>query len=231
MRNVCFCLLLAWPSALAAQVTTLPSATSTATPSAIPLADTSGHISWDWLNPATPVFSSLVIDDGGSTAGCVRIYGTDHTTYSAICASNAGTALSGPGLGYELPTGNAVGALTMATSTTYYMGWPGTAMNTTAGTHRVFFLRPGTVKIAQGSCTATNTPSNEAQTLYLRLNNTTDNLISNALSFSGSTVTWSNSALAVAVNVGDYGELKWVTPGAWTTPATNPGCQGFLYVE
>lgn len=176
--------------------------------------------------------SSLAIGSTG-TAGCLYLAGTDGVTESSLCATAAGTALTGTGLGYWLASGNNAATLTMAQNTTYYMGWPGSAVTTTAAVHRVYVPVAGTVKAAYGICIASNTPTTGNATLSLRLNNSTDTTITSTFAWNGSgaTATWSNSALSVAVAAGDYLEIKWATPTTWATPATNPTCQGSLYVE
>jgi hypothetical protein len=66
--------------------------------------------------------------------------------------------------------------------------------------------------------------------ISLRLNNTTDTLISNAVLNDASYTYLSNTALSVSVVAGDYVEFKWVTP-AWAANPTNIGIIWTLFVE
>jgi len=60
--------------------------------------------------------------------------------------------------------------------------------------------------------------SNENNSFYIRVNNTTDNLISSTYKFDSYNKQQNISNLSIAVTAGDYIEIKWVNP----TYATNP---------
>ena len=82
---------------------------------------------------------------------------------------------------------------------------------------------------------ATNAASTQDTTVYFRLNNTTDTLLSSTVKFSGGNaqangtiLPYSISGLSVSVTAGDFFEIKLVTP-VWTTNPTAGGLTILLY--
>jgi hypothetical protein len=69
----------------------------------------------------------------------------------------------------------------------------------------------------------------EAVSMYVRVNNTTDYLIS-TLSVSASERVFSNSALSIPLAVGDYIEIKCIPP-VWVTNPLTFICGGYIYIE
>jgi hypothetical protein len=117
---------------------------------------------------------------------------------------------------YQVPAGFA--SSSPADATTYYFGaFPHVALGTTAAINRLYLLRAGTVVGADVSIYCTS-GSNEQSTISFRLNNTTDTTISSVVDLSSAVFHVQNTALSIAVAVGDYFEIKWLTP----TWATNP---------
>lgn len=114
-------------------------------------------------------------------------------------------------------------ALTRADSTTYFWGLVyGASPATAAGAAKFTFDKSDTLTNAVISVRAGNTPSNEASTLYLRHNNTTDHLIT-TIDYSGVTSTSNvvlNVTLAapIAVVAGDIYEIKEVMQAMATNP-------------
>jgi len=106
---------------------------------------------------------------------------------------------------------------TIADSTTYFLGGAGAPI-TSANFNKVYFPRAGTVTRIELSLFTFQTGSNEASTLYFRLNDTSDTVITTAIDNSTATTNYSLTGAAIAIAAGDYFELKWTTP-AW---ATNP---------
>jgi hypothetical protein len=65
--------------------------------------------------------------------------------------------------------------------------------------------------------------SNELSEVYLRINDTTDVLLSNAVSFSGSSplmYSVTNSGLTQSINANDEVQIKWVTPNWMSIPSS-----------
>lgn len=107
-----------------------------------------------------------------------------------------------------------------ADATTYYFDSFGyVALGTTAAISRLYFLRAGTVVAADISIYCT-TGTSETSTMSFRLNNANDTTLSSAVALNASPFHVQNTGLSIAVAVGDYFEVKWVTP-TWVTNPTN----------
>lgn len=170
-----------------------------------------------------PSFNTLSIGSTG-TVGALSLFATDGVTYDQFCYGCAN--------GIALPLGNTVGTFNMAASGTYYIGWPGAFMSGTAATHRVYIPRSGTLQSTYGLCIASNTPSSANHSLYIRQNNTSDTTITTSFNWNGTALaSWSATGLGITVSAGDYIELKIVTNSSWTTPTTNPTCEGTVFVQ
>jgi hypothetical protein len=94
----------------------------------------------------------------------------------------------------------------------------------------MYIRKAGTIKMANMLCQSGTAGTNEDWSMYIRLNNTTDTLIA-TIGVSTNERVWSNSALNIAVAVGDYITIKGVQP---TWPVTNPLttiCGGYVYIE
>jgi hypothetical protein len=131
------------------------------------------------------------------------------------------------GLGYTI----AVMALTSspADGATVYFGTLPKAPATSANISKVYIRKAGTIKIVEIYCYSGTAGTNESWSLYVRKNNTTDTLIA-TLGVSASERVFSNTALSIAVAVGDYIEIKGVQPTWGTNPLTTI-YGGYLYVE
>jgi len=122
-----------------------------------------------------------------------------------------------------------------ADNTTYYFHDAAFTLSTSATVFRTIF--PFACKLVGASITAQNSPattaSNEASTINFRLNNTTDVLLSNAVTFGGApTVTnvYAVTGLSQAIAANDTAAIKWTTP-AWATNPTAASVAIFLYFE
>jgi hypothetical protein len=147
------------------------------------------------------------------------------TNLLSVVASNGG--------GYSLRGTLANTTTNPASNTTYYGG--GAASNTlsaTATSRRIYFPKAGTIKACYGFFYQTAAVGAANATLYIRVNNSTDILVTTA-SHTGTTSTlYSNTGLSTAVSQGSYIEFKWVTPASgWTTPPTNMTSEFTIYVE
>lgn len=100
---------------------------------------------------------------------------------------------------------------------TVYFGMLPKAPVSAAATSKIYIRQAGTITAAEIYCYSGTAGTNEAWSLYIRVNNTTDNLIA-TLSVNTSERVFTNSSLSIAVNAGDYIEIKSVQP----TWATNP---------
>ena len=165
---------------------------------------TSGGGSGDVVGPGSATANNLVTFDG-TTGKLIKDGGT---SISALQARDYVSLMGG------CSSGNP------ADGQTYYIGADLLAItNGTAAARRVYIPVAGTIVYARVIfLDATVLGSGETSTINIRLNNTTDTVISAAVTVDALTTTFSNNALSIAVVDGDYIEFKWVTP----TWATNP---------
>ncbi len=117
-------------------------------------------------------------------------------------------------------------------NTTYYVGsLAGVSANATEGQCKLYIPKTGTItKIYINSYAAGTAGSNENQSMYFRLNATTDTLIQ-TVGASTAVRTFSNTGLTISVTAGDTYEIKWTTPSTWATPSTNVNIGGIVYIE
>ena len=134
---------------------------------------------------------------------------------------------SSGGLGYAIN----VQALTSSPvdGATVYFGMLPKAPVTVAGTSKVYIRKAGTIKIAEIYCYSGTAGTNEAWSLYIRVNNTTDYLIA-TLSVSTNERVFSNTGLSIAMSAGDYFEIKGVQP-TWATNPLTCIYAGYIYIE
>jgi hypothetical protein len=136
-------------------------------------------------------------------------------TYDASAVATKKVALKDFGV-IELRAG--VTNFAPADATTYYMGaFESVAPPTSGGSRRVYIRRAGIITGAS-IFVLTAGGTSETSTISVRLNNTTDTTITSSFATNATTV-FTNTSLAIAVAVGDYVEIKWVTP-TWVTNPT-----------
>ena len=147
-------------------------------------------------------------------------------TYDASAVATKKVLLSDFGaIPYVTWFGN---ALSPADSTTYvFSPFPAFGLATTVASHRTYIQRAGKIVAVRlfGGCT---TGSAENSTVALRLNDTTDTTITSTLALNASPFTVANTAISIAVAVGDYITIKITTP-AWVTNPTNVTTAAQIY--
>lgn len=120
-----------------------------------------------------------------------------------------------------------------ADASTYYIGVP-LGLSPTAGAAARQMTLPFACTLIgfSSSVFCGGTPTNEAYSVYLRANNTTDILLSNAfnLNTSGGITYFSSSVLSTALSAGDKIELKIVFP-TWTTNPTSVSHNFIFYFK
>ena len=133
----------------------------------------------------------------------------------------------GSGLGYTIN----VMALTSSPvdAQTVYFGMLPKAPTTTANISKVYIRKAGTIKIAEIYCYSGTAGTNQAWSVYIRKNNSTDTLIA-TLSVATNQRVFSNEALNIPVAAGDYIEIKSVNP-TWTTNPATTIWGGYIYIE
>lgn len=124
----------------------------------------------------------------------------------------------------------AINQATPVDGTTYYFGGVvGLGPQTVEGRCRVFIPKTGTIKAIYITSFDGAPASNEAWSMYIRLNATTDTLIETTTE-SVNNRRWTNTGLSIAVTAGDSFEIKSVNP-TWATDAANVRHSGIVYIE
>ena len=148
---------------------------------------------------------------------------------------NAGTARTNLNVkGYTIT--NYSTASNPADATTYYIGSLGTMTLTTAGlsttARRKYINQNGTITSCQISIiNGTVDATTETATLWCRINDTTDYLISNAIQFSAATgKVYNITGLSIPITAGDFQVSKLLTP-TWVTNPANMHIEISYYVE
>ena len=129
--------------------------------------------------------------------------------------------------GYTL----AVQALTSSPTDaqTIYFGNRPIAPSTTAATNKIYIRKAGTLKIAEIYCYSGTAGTNEAWSIYVRVNNSTDYLIQTVSAAANERI-FSNTGLSIPLSVGDYIEIKAVNP-TWATNPLTTIFGGYVYIE
>lgn len=169
--------------------------------------------------------SGAVSTHAAVTSGVHGISAFGATLVDDTSAAAARTTLGA--LGYAIN----VQALTSspADGATVYFGTLPKAPTTTANISKVYIRRAGTIRVAEIYCYSGTAGTNEAWSLYIRLNNTTDTLIA-TLSVATRERVFSNTGLSIAVSAGDYIEIKGVQP-TWATNPLTTIYGGYVYIE
>lgn len=111
---------------------------------------------------------------------------------------------------------------TPADSVTYYLGqYAGLTLTVGGSIRRMYVPVACTIFAVEFTPYVTVAGSAENSTLYIRVNNTTDYLVTGTCALTGTAtqMNFNNRALNIPLAVGDYWEFKWVTP-AWVTNPT-----------
>lgn len=141
--------------------------------------------------------------------------------------TGAGAACGGTTPGYLLHFGAITSSLSK--SSTSYTGSPDDSASGTSAARRLYIRKAGAIKIAELYTYSLTAGSNEAWSVYVRLNDTSDTLI-DTVSAATNARRWTNSALNIAVAAGDYIEIKDVTPN-WGTAAQFTSWGGYVYIQ
>jgi hypothetical protein len=143
------------------------------------------------------------------------------TNQATALASNLGSSTS---LRKSLVKFGSYTGVNLADTTTYYIGedhdYGLFAVSGGSSFYRVYF--PFACHITQCRIVAINVGglgTSEAATASIRVNNTTDTQVTNALTFDVEHSTVINSSLNIAIAANDYAELKLAVPSMATNPS------------
>lgn len=151
-----------------------------------------------------------------SKVGDIYIDTTNTHTYVANGISSSSDWVKQNG-SYTL-LGGAAG-FSPAGSTTYYFGSPLNLPPTISGGQyrRIIVPKSGVITRVVGEFYQ-SAGSGETSSLYIRVNNTTDYLVSNSILNNVTDMFVNVSSLNISVSAGDYFVFKWVTPTWATSP-------------
>lgn len=155
-----------------------------------------------------------------------NVKSADTTTYPSLTELSYGKGVTSPlqpqldSKGYSVVATFSTTSQAPADGATYYFGsTPRNSVNTTAGSTRIYITRTGTIK----SCYLFFNQiagSSETSTFSIRLNNTTDYVVSSAVTNDATQTIFTNTSLSIAVVAGDYIEGKWGALPSWVTNPT-----------
>ncbi len=155
--------------------------------------------------------------------------GTGDPIRTAFQTANTNFANINANLGYALYAGSS--KIGPADATTYYWGSiPDLAATSTADIRRLYIPFAGVIKKCYIYTYTNGTNSSEAVSTYIRLNNTTDTLVSSSHIFTNDSEVVSKTDLSITVAAGDYIELKTVV-GTLTTNPTNVYLAAWIWIQ
>lgn len=126
---------------------------------------------------------------------------------------------------------NTIVQLSPADATTYYFGSALNTASTVDGDARLSMPKAGNIKAIFITVTNQGTiGSGQTSSIYFRLNQTTDTLITSSFVTNAVVGVFSNTSLNIAVAQNDTFEIKWITPN-WSTNPTNVRFTVTLYIE
>lgn len=153
----------------------------------------------------------------------VLVSGTNIKTINGASVLGSGDIATGYTLSVQALTSSPTDAQTI------YFGNLPKAPTTTANTSKVYIRRAGNIKIAEVYCYSGTAGTAENWSMYIRKNNSTDTLIA-TLGVNTNERVFSNTALNIAVAVGDYIEIKCINP-TWATNPLTTIFGGYIYIE
>lgn len=128
---------------------------------------------------------------------------------------------------YVLPV--MAGTTALVGSATIYLGNLLVEALESAAIRRIYVPFDGTIRRVELTVATTLAGSDENWTAYVRVNNTTDHAIA-TVGESDTTRRFSNADMDVAVNAGDYFEIKVINPG-WSVPPGDATFGGYVSIE
>lgn len=207
----------------------------------IPYSDSSQLNGWLWADPSILGFLTALL---------VRLNGTDIGSQPAVNfldgggitwtvtddAGNEETEISGavtfPTKYVAIPVSASSFAAPAQNATYYFGGNPSRAPQTAITREQQLCPVTGTITAVYLQGTWGNTPTGNNHTFNVRINNTTDLLLTNSQPVSGASPLLLNvTGLSQAVTAGDLLAIKWQTPATWTTPVTNIIWNGFIVIS
>jgi hypothetical protein len=176
--------------------------------------------------PSSANLSAALTDETGSGAA---VFGTSPTLVTPILGTPASGNLANCTGGATFVRNIILPTAFSPADATNYFGGAGTSWQSAGGFARMYITSNCTLKKVYGWLQGAN-GTNEASSMYVRVNNSSDTLISSSIACNAiSTVAaFNNTSMSLSLTAGDYIEIKWTTP----TWATNPtGVNGAFSLE
>lgn len=163
---------------------------------------------------------------GSTSTGNMQSSATIGNSGDIYTSNGAGAALS-----FQAPAASSAGYLLflqsdittpMPDSTTSYLANGFSMQNNTVSSNqsKYFIPKAATLKAVYGFTVVNGVlASGESSSLTIRLNNSTNTLVSSSILFSSASNTFSNNALSLSLIAGDFIEFTFTTP-AWVTNPT-----------
>ena len=134
-------------------------------------------------------------------------------------------------IGYTLQLESGASTNPADAANLYFGSLSTVGFSTASGERRVYIPRTGTIKAAYFYALTTGTfPTSETSTMYVRVNDTTDNVAISNFAPTARSTSFAGTGLSIAVSAGDYIEIKWITP-TWATNPTAVRITAVLYIE
>lgn len=194
----------------------------------------------DVLLPPEASTNHLHVIENGSGSNSLTIKDDSDTTTIAVLRPGQwamfipALGMGWKGLGRAAAAGYVLYASTFnnapADATTYYFGSNfALTFTSTAQRRKLFIPRSGVIARVDVFFNFV-AGSNETSSISLRLNDTTDTLLSNAVDLSGTSFAVNATGLNIAVSEGEFIEIKWATP-TWVTNPTAVNITAQIFVE
>lgn len=205
--------------------------------------DSSDPDSWLWEDPSVLGFmTALEVQEAGVAIGSRRIVNflnTGNVTHTVTDNAGNGSidveaSVTFPTTAVRVPVPVVASSFAApAQNQTYYFGGiPSRPPQAAITREQQVCPVTGTIVSVFLQGTWGNTPTGNNHTFNVRINNTTDALITSTQPISGaSPVFISNTGMSQAVTAGDLLAIKWQTPATWTTPVTNIIWNGMIVIE
>lgn len=187
---------------------------------------TEGYHLWH-DNSANITYLDDLLDNSGSVFKLrMRTLGTP---VDALTITGAGNLDYPNKKGYQISYSAA--NFNPADGTAYYFGLNYSDGGSTADLNRIYILKAGTITAANIFIHVnTVLGTGESGAAAIRLNNTTDYSISNAVTTAAAVQNFSNTSLSIPVVAGDYIELKY-THATQATNSTGVRISGSIYID
>lgn len=133
--------------------------------------------------------------------------------------------------GYTLYAESGAASFNPADATTYFFGSLGVAgVASSGGSRRLYVPKAGTIRSCYLYFFNGATGSAETSTMSIRVDNTSDTTVSDAVTNDAQPTVFGNASLATRVAEGSYIEMKWVTP-TWVSNPTGVRLSAVIYIE